>query len=278
MKYKLIAIDMDGTLLNSKNQISPRDKEAIRRAGEKGLRIVLATGRILKSAKYYSEQLGLKSPIIASNGGIVIDEEGKILAQKPLDKESIIKLIELAEEEDLYFHLYNEEKFYAQDKVKEVLEFYNEGNEDLTIELELFDDIVEKLASRDFNMYKIIFIDEDIEKLKSFRKLISDLDDINISSSWTNNIEANAKDVSKGGAIEELCKIFHIKPEEVLAIGDSENDLSMFKLAGLSVAMGNASDFVKSQADYTTDTNDKDGLAKAIEKFILGNEENKDES
>lgn len=272
MEYKLVAIDMDGTLLNSKNEVSQRTKEAIIKAKEKGVHIVLATGRILKSALHYSQALGLKNPIVASNGGIMVDENRNVIYKNPMEKGAIRDLVNMAKEDDVYCHFYDESKFYSAKIVQEFLKFYNEGNSELQIEIEKFDDIDEMILNEDLNIYKFLFIDNDLDKLQRFRERISILNNINISSSWSNNIEAVAMNVSKGQALKELCRKLDISPKEVIAIGDSENDLSMLNFAGLGVAMENASDKIKKQVDYITDLNDNDGVAKVIEKFILGQE------
>lgn len=274
MKYKLIAIDMDGTLLNSDNNISNRTKDAIAKAKEEGVHVVLATGRILKSAVYYANQLELKNPIVASNGGIMIDEHGNVILKNPMNRKSIKEIVKLADDEKIYFHLYDESTFYSSQKVQEILDFYSEGNKAMEIDLKIFKSIDDILSSDNLNIYKFIFIDNDLDKLQSFRSKISTIDNINISSSWSNNIEAMGLNVSKGHAIKKLAKRLNINLDEVIAIGDSENDLSMLNIAGLSIAMGNGSDSIKEKVDYITDTNNNDGVAKAIEKFILGKENN----
>lgn len=269
LKYKLVAIDMDGTLLNSKNQVSERTRQAIMKAKEKGVHIIISTGRILRSALYYSQGLGLKNPIVASNGAIIVDEMSNIIYKKTIEKALVKDLVNIAKENEMYFHFYDESSFYSDMKVQEVLDFYSEGTSDLNIELKIFEDIDELTYRQDLNIYKFLFIDEDLDKLKRFRETLSLVDNINISSSWINNVEAMAPNVSKGQAIKELCKRFDVHSDQVIAIGDSENDLSMLNFAGLSVAMGNGGDKIKKQADYTTDHNDNDGVAKVIEKFIL---------
>lgn len=278
MKYKLIAIDMDGTLLNSENYISERTRQALIAAKEKGVHVVLSTGRILKSAIYYSKQLGLANPIVASNGGIMVDGESNVLFKSPLDKSSIKEAVKMADDEGIYCHLYDESRFYSSRKVQEVIEFYGETDGKLNINLELFKNIDDVLFSKDLNIYKLIFIDEDPEKLGKFREKISKVENISISSSWSNNIEAMALDVSKGETLKKLFKMLGVESEDVIAIGDSENDLSMLNIAGLSIAMGNGSDSIKEKVDYITDTNDNDGVAKAIEKFVLESDGSKDES
>lgn len=272
MKYKLVAIDMDGTLLDSKNEVSKRTRQAIGSAREKGVHIVLSTGRILRSALYYSKGLGLMNPIIASNGAIIVDESSNIIHKKTIEKSSIRDLICIAREYNMYHHFYDESNFYSSMRVQEVLDFYNEGDSDFHIELKVFQDIEEIISKEDLNIYKFIFIDEDLDKLQSFRKRLSVVDNINISSSWSNNVEAMAMNVSKGKALKKLCKKLDVSPHEVIAIGDSENDISMLDFAGLSVAMENAAEDIKQEVDYITDTNDNHGVGKVIEKFILGQE------
>lgn len=270
LEYKLIAIDMDGTLLNSHNQVSERTQRAIRLAREKGVHIVLSTGRILKSAMYYSRALELNNPIIASNGAIIVDENSNIIYKRPIEKSLIGDIVTLARERNIYYHFYDESQFYSHIKVEEVLKFYSEGNDEMTIEMTLFNDINEIVMLEGLNVYKFLFIDYDRKKLYDLRKEIEKIENLQTSSSWSNNIEAMGKNVSKGEALKELCKGLNIKPEEVITIGDSENDLSMFEFAGLGVAMGNGDTAIKEKADYITETNDMDGVAKIIESFILG--------
>lgn len=272
MKYKLIAIDMDGTLLNSKNQVSQRTKQAIYKASEKGVHIVLATGRILRSALHYSNLLTLRNPVVASNGAVIVDGASNIVHKKTIDKNSIRDLIDVANKNNIYCHFYDESYFYSTMRVKEVLEFYNEGDSELNIEMKLFKDIEDVISQENINIYKFLFVEEDLDKLSRFRKKLSAVENISISSSWSNNVEAMALNVSKGEALKKLCKDLNINPQEVIAIGDSENDLSMLSFAGLSVAMGNAKEIIMKQSDYVADSNDNDGVAKVIEKFILGQE------
>ncbi|WMM25787.1 Cof-type HAD-IIB family hydrolase [Tissierella sp. MB52-C2] len=269
MKYKLVAIDMDGTLLNSDNQISERTRVAIEKAKEKGAHIVISTGRVLKSALYYSETLKLRNPIIACNGAIIVDESANVIYKKPIEKSLIKTIIDIAKHKNIYYHFYDESRFYSHVRVEEILKFYNEGSEKSTIDMEVFEDIEEIIRNKDLNVYKFIFIDDNKDNLQSLRLELDKIDNIGTSSSWINNIEAMGYNVSKGEAVKELCTRINIKPEEVIAIGDSENDLSMIRFAGLGVAMGNGDEIIKKEADYITDTNDEDGVAKIIEKFIL---------
>lgn len=269
MKYKLVAIDMDGTLLNSNNQVSERTRKTIENAKTKGTHIVLSTGRVLKSALSYSKSLNLKNPIVACNGAIIVDEDANVIYKKPIDNNLVKEIVALARSKNIYYHFYDESRFYSHIRVEEVLKFYNEGNENTSIDLKIFKNIEEIIGLKDLNVYKFLFIDDNKNKLQSLRDELNKLENISTSSSWTNNIEAMGQNVSKGEALRQLCNRLQIKSEEIIAIGDSENDLSMLKFAGLGVAMGNGGQVIKKQADYITDSNDEDGVAKVIEKFVL---------
>lgn len=272
MSYKLVAIDMDGTLLNSKGSISDRTRQAIYDASKKGVYIVLATGRILKSAVNHAIELNLNRPIISSNGAVIVDENQNIIYQKPMKSQSVKKITEIGESENIYFHFYDDDSFYSNIYIEEVLNFYNSeeskknGNE---IKFNVFDDVNEIIRNKDINVYKFLFLDDDRSKLDKLKVRLKDIQDISICSSWGNNLEVMDRDVSKGNGLKYLCNKLNISAENVIAIGDNENDISMLKYAGLGVAMGNGVEKAKSISDLITSTNDEDGVAKVIEKYIL---------
>lgn len=272
MSYKLVAIDMDGTLLNSKGQVSDRTRQAVYQAGKKGVYVILATGRILKSAVNHAMELDLNKPIISSNGAVIIDENKEIIYQKPINSKSVKEISEIGQSEDIYFHFYDDANFYSKVYIEEVLNFYNSdeskkrGNE---IKINLFENVDEIIRNKDINVYKFLFIDNDRSKLDNLKYKLKDLENINICSSWGNNLEVTDKDVSKGNGLKYLCNKLNISPEDVIAIGDNENDISMIEYAGLGVAMGNGVEKTKSISDLITATNDEDGVAKVIEKYIL---------
>ena len=269
MSYKLIAIDMDGTLLNSKGIVSDRTRQAIYDASKKGVYVVLATGRILKSAINHSMELNLNKPIISSNGAIIVDENKNIIYEKPMKLEAVEKVIKLGQSESIYYHFYNEDSFYANTYIEEVLNFYNteeskkNGRE---IKVNIFHDIDD---INGVNVYKFLFLDDSRSKLDSLKEKLMGVEDISVCSSWGNNLEVMDMEVSKGNSLEYLCKKLNILPENVIAIGDNENDISMIQYAGLGVAMGNGVEKIKSVADLIGKTNDEDGVAKIIEKYIL---------
>lgn len=274
MNYRLIAIDMDGTLLNSQDKISERNKEAILKAIDNGIHVVIATGRIYKSALHYHRYIGLKSPIIACNGAIISSSQGDIIFENFIDHNWLREIIQLAEANDMYYHFYDRDKFYYKTSKAEFINYYKYYEENYIcqgIELVRFKDPSDIVDLDRSKYYKIVFIDDDSDKLYDFRKKLSLIKGISISKSWHNNIEVMNESVSKGNAVKFLADILNIDSSEVIAIGDNENDVSMFKVSGLSVAMENGDEIAKSNADVITDSNDEDGVAKVIEKYIFRN-------
>ncbi len=272
MDYKLIAIDMDGTLLNSQDKISERNKKALLNAIANGIHVVLATGRIYKSALHYQRYIGLKSPIIACNGAVISSSEDDIIFENFIDNNSLKEIIRLAEENDMYYHFYDKDKFYYKTSKKEFVNYYKYYEENYFsqgIELVKFKNPSEIIDLNSSRYYKVVFIDDNSDKLLDFRRKLSNIKGIAISKSWHNNIEVMNASVSKGNAVKFLIDILNIDSSNVITIGDNENDVSMFKVSGLSVAMKNGDEIAKNHADVITDTNDEDGVAKVIEKYVF---------
>ncbi len=273
MKYKLIAVDMDGTLLNSNNEVSFRNMEAIEKAKSLGVKVILSTGRLFTSACQYAKKLKLNAPIISCNGAYVTDQDfSSVIYEAAIDRDLAKKIIKVARNENIYYHFYGDEVLYiAKENTssKFFINWVQKGNLYNGIDFEVLDNPLKEIQNKGFRVYKFIFVEDDKYKLLNFKEKISKLKGLEIASSWWNNIELMGKGVSKGNALKEVCKIFNIDNSEVIAIGDNENDISMFKFAGLAVAMENGNEKAKKSADYVTDSNDNNGVGKVIEKFIL---------
>ncbi|TJX68945.1 HAD family phosphatase [Soehngenia saccharolytica] len=272
MSIKLVAIDMDGTLLNDHGEVSSTTIETLKAAQKKNVEIVISTGRVLKSALYFGEKLGLKSYTIASNGSIITDRDLKIIYNSPIDKQTIKTVVEVAKEENIYFHFYNENTYFSNKYIKEIDKYYNSSKERLkgqNINFVLFDDVDEILNQKDINIYKFLFIDDDLDKLNKVRERLGKIGGVNLSKSGINNIELTRKNVTKGEALQYVSNLLGIDKSEIMSIGDNDNDISMLEKAGISVAMGNAERTIKEIADFVTKTNNEDGVAYAFRKFIL---------
>lgn len=267
MEYKLIAMDMDGTLLNSNKEVSERNLKAIDAAIKKGIHVVLATGRVLSSAQHYAKKLDLKNYIIASNGAIIVDSNNKIVFSKPLDVNLVNRIIEIGNKYSVYNHFYDENTLYSNTYVKEIVEYYRQRESDF--KFTIFKELQELLDQNEMKIYKFIFIDDEPKKLQLISEELQTLEYINLTKSFSNNIEVMNIEASKGEALKFLGEKLNVPRDQIIAVGDNENDLTMIQYAGLGVAMGNGEEIVKDSADYVTLNNDEDGIAKVIEKFIL---------
>jgi len=273
MDYKLICIDMDGTLLNDEKIISENNIKAIRLASGKGVRIAVCTGRIFTSADHFSELLGVKSPVIASNGAYIREKDrDEVVYKGTLGVEKCKKLLSVFRQFNLYPHFYTSDIVFTEKLIHSSI-FYQEVNKtlpkDKQVKIVLVKDWNEIFEIYESEIFKGIAVDEDLEKLQSAKNTLRNMEDFEVVSSRFDNFEVMNKGVSKGNAVKVLANYYGINSEQVICIGDSENDLSMIKFAGLGVAMGNGSQVVKEAAQYITDSNNCDGVAKVIEKFVL---------
>lgn len=273
MKYKLICIDMDGTLLNDDKKISNQNIEAIKKAHDKGVNIAICTGRIFISARYFAELIGVKAPIIASNGAYIREKDKEEVVYKvPLGKDN-------CEEIEKILNRYDFHKYYNQfDSIVSGKAFpkdyrYVIVNNTLPkkhkINLVTTDNMGQYIKENSDEILKCVCISTDFEKLSEAKAELLKIDGIEAVSSGRDNIEIMNRGVSKGRAVSKLADFYNISSDEVICIGDNENDISMIKYAGLGVAMGNGESYVKDVADYVTNTNNNSGVAKVIEKFIL---------
>lgn len=273
MGYKLICLDMDGTVLNSEKKISKENKDAIKKAHDKGIKIAISTGRIFTSAMYYAEILGVKAPIIASNGAYIREKDkDKVIYQCEIEKEVCKKVASIAEKYN-FFNCFNTyDKIIADKPFHDDYIYYklnSELPENKRIKLESVSNFKNILNEDENKILKFISLSDDYEGLKKAKEEIKNIEELEVVSSGKNNIEVMKKGVSKGNAVKVLSQFYKIDKEDIICIGDSENDLSMIEYAGMGIVMGNGDDYMKEKANYITDTNDNNGVAKAIYKFVL---------
>lgn len=273
MKYKLVVTDMDGTLLNSNGQVPVENQKAFKALQDKGIHVAVATGRIYTSARVFARYLGITTPIIACNGAVVKDlKTEKIIYESHLSKEDCIRILDICKKYSLYNHFYTLETFYAEKLEKGSLK-YSEWNKTLKeedqIDIRLIDDAYGVVKNETDNIYKFQAISDDPSLLIKVREELETIPTVSISQSWHNNVEIMNKGVAKGVAVKNLAESLGVKREEIICFGDNENDISMLEYAGLGIAMGNSENLVKERADYVTLTNDENGVAAALEKFVL---------
>ncbi|MCJ7843122.1 Cof-type HAD-IIB family hydrolase [Lederbergia sp. NSJ-179] len=243
--FKLIALDLDGTLLNRRHEISDENRKAIAEAVEKGVQVVISTGRHVKSCRDYAGSMQLSSYLVAVNGGEIWDPSGNLIERNPLQQDFVQTMWELSQQHGT--------RFWA-----------------MTPDLELRDGFPEEIAEREWLKFGFDVDDHEIREtiLTELRKNKQ----LEISNSSPHNIEVNALGINKANALKKVCDRIGITMDQVLAVGDSLNDLAMIQEAGCGVAMGNAQDLVKEAADWVTDTNEADGVAKAIRYWVLDEE------
>jgi Cof subfamily protein (haloacid dehalogenase superfamily) len=269
----MLVTDMDYTLLNKDKDVSERNKKALKAAMDKGVHVVVATGRIYTSALYYAKLLGISTPIIASNGAIIREEQtDDTMYQSLLPEAAIKEMIRLTREIGLYCHFFSKDTIYTE-RLINVSSRYTEWNKFLAekdqVKIGLLDRFEDMTEYQKNEIFKAVVVDDDNSKLQYIREEVLKTGLVTVSQSLADNIEVMNKEVSKGNAVAKLAEIYNIKPAEIITLGDNENDISMIEYAGLGVAMGNAVQLLKDKADYITADYMDDGVAQVIEKFIL---------
>ncbi|MCG8483223.1 MAG: Cof-type HAD-IIB family hydrolase [Clostridia bacterium] len=269
--YKLVVSDMDGSLLNSHDEISDYNKRMVQEAIKKGTIFVLATGRIYGSAKVYAKQLKLNTPIMACNGGIIRNSiDGKILYDVPIDKKAFKAVLDFLKKTDTYYHFYGADIFYAEEIRMESYE-YSVWNKSLPKEDQIsIQEIANPydLIDQD-SIYKVLLHCNNNMKREYYSNELNKISNITLTSSWFDNFEICGRNVTKGNAVRRFAEGMNIKPDEIICIGDNLNDISMIDYAGLGVAMGNADEAVKKAADVVTSSNDEDGVGRVLEKYVI---------
>lgn len=266
--YKAIFIDIDGTLRNNKRELSKRTIEAIKKVTEKGILVVLCSGRPIKYTEDLSRQCYASNYIITCNGGCIYDyEKNETLYSSIIDKDSIIKLYNIAQNIDVRLLMYTLDNIVVT-KLK-----YLDGREEmLTKNIEDFvkDNDIIQCVIVDTDFYKIKSIKEEIENIKNveIKNQHKSLIDENFSKQGNIYYDVASIESNKGEAVKEFCNILNIDLKDVIAIGDGINDIPMFKIIGHSVAMENASDEVKEYANEITLSNEQDGVAIFLENLI----------
>ncbi|MBP2058994.1 Cof subfamily protein (haloacid dehalogenase superfamily) [Lactobacillus colini] len=269
---KLVAIDTDGTLLNSKNKILPSTKQVIKDSLDKGIKIVLCSGRPIAGLRPYMDELGISGPnqyVVTLNGAIVRNADNHILAQDLVDNETYRKLTEFARENNVPFNIVDpDSKIITADHDIDYIELLQAWENHAGMLVRQPDEL-----PADFEISKGCFVSTDPEVLNKIEPKVREQfgGDLYIVRADDYFLEVLHPNVSKGNGLINLGNKIGIKTEKMMALGDSGNDISMFEIVGQAVAMGNGSLEAKNAADYVTASNDEDGIAQAFQKFVLDN-------
>lgn len=285
---KLIASDMDGTLLDSSMQISPENAAAIKHATEQGVEFIVATGRNRTEALPALEQVGIECAMVTLNGAQVFDKTGQSLFTVPIDAQTVTSILDLLDERDIYYEVATDQGLFSQSQEQRIELFATHLGEVMphlthkmaiamvASQLEILPihyvkNVRQRLAEG-LEVLKIIcFHKEEARVLGPVAKELEGFGELSITSSGANNIEINHRDAQKGIAVAHLAHERNIPLEQIMTIGDNLNDISMIQMAGVSFAMGNAALEIKEYAKYVTDTNIEDGVGKAILRALREN-------
>ncbi len=263
MRYKLIACDVDGTLLDSRKRITPEVKDAVRRAEAAGAVFCISSGRPLCGLTDYIHQLGLHSPVIACNGATVLMPDGEVLYECCLEPDAAREILEFAERFDVTACVWSHERLFTNRE--------NERTRDYRRMSPLAPVVVNDFSTVcDEGVDKILWHDE-AERVQRFMKIMDAEmhSEVNYFTSNPDFLEFVNIKTSKAKALEWLAEYLRISMSETLAIGDGFNDIEMLKAAGLGVAMGNSVPEIQAQCGWTAPTNDENGVAAVLERFVL---------
>jgi Cof subfamily protein (haloacid dehalogenase superfamily) len=276
-----IATDMDGTLLNEHQEISEVNKKAILEAMEKGIEVIVATGRSYEEARYVLKEAGIACDVICVNGAEVRNKQGEIMHQAGIPGEKAAQISKVLNGLGIYFEVYTNQGTYTENVetgMKVIIDIFTTANPSVPEEkirqsakerfeeggITFVEDYGQIFREEGQLVYKFLVFSFNDALLEKAKELLADVTDIAISSSGKENLEINSKGAQKGIALEKLAKQKGHSLENTMAVGDNFNDLSMMKVVGRPVSMGNAVEEVKDFCNYTTATNKEDGVGKAI--------------
>lgn len=267
MKYKLMAVDIDGTLLNDNSELTENTRNKIKKAVERGLVFTIASGRPIQGIEGLNRQLNLDVPYITYNGAMVVmGKSRQIIYQRNLSPEDSRDIVDLAREYNVTCMVWKDNRLF----VSEINELVNKYTQISSVVPNKIDNL-EKLLEN--GVTKILWYDT-AEKIAEYQSKIGQYisKNVNFHPSRPYFMEFVDVKASKAIAMEQIGNHYGIKQSQMIAVGDGFNDLSMIEYAGLGVAMANAPEEVKKRADYITLSNEEDGVAHVINKFILNND------
>ena len=288
--YKLIAVDLDGTMLNSYGEISKNTKESVKKCLEKGMKIVIASGRPIDSIKAIAKELELEEYCIAGNGSLIYNlKDNKIIYENCMKKEKVLEIIKICEENSISYNVYTENTILAVNFKYNVLYYHKENlkkEEDKQTNISIVENMYNYVQNlNDEKFLKITICDEDAIIFNSIIKKMKKIENVEVLETahmsrkiirqGTEKIpveyyytEISAQNVDKWDAVKFLAEKLSVNSEEIIAIGDNVNDKKMIENAGLGVAMRGSAPVVENIANVIADSNDEDGVAKILKRFI----------
>lgn len=265
-KYKLVALDIDGTLLNSRMEVTDPVREAVNRAMASGVKVTLATGRMYVAARPFALELGIDVPLVTYQGALVKTVSGEELIHRPLDLRLAREVITRINAYGYHINVYLDDKLYVEGKNREAKDYASISG----IPLYPVGDLLQFLDREDREPTKVLAIarEELLDDLAAELKPYF-AGKLHISKSKPHFLEFSHPEATKAHALDYLAGLYDISREEVMAVGDSYNDVEMLDYAGLGVVLDNARDVVKKHADFVAPSNNDNGVAHVLNKFVL---------
>ena len=269
--YKMIAFDMDGTLLNSQKEISEKTVAAMKRAMDHGFTVVLNTGRCMAELYKYFDVVDI--PYVNSvSGALVLDRrQNRAVFEKGLTPELAEQVLAIAAKEDVMIHILTEKSIVQKDAIAK-MDYYQMGIYRGMFEkvTDQWESLIETYLTDPFPVAKINLYHPSTEAREKTRALICEAGlPVELANSEIASLEISAEGIHKGIGLQGLCDYLKIPMSRTVVVGDADNDIGALKMAGLSVAMGNASEKIKKICDVTVADNDHDGCREAIERFLF---------
>ena len=270
---KMVVSDLDQTLLNSDATFSPENLDAIRAAEAKGIFFTICSGRIFPMLEVYTRTLDIQGPVITTNGAAIVDgKSGKLLSKHTIPHEIAVRILDYARERDYDYSALTGQVSYFSGNSQRIKRFerYNEIAESdglKAMRLEYFNG--RSYTNIENDILKMLLYQIPAEEFSSVTAFLDSIPEIHFTSSDEGLLDIMAAGTNKGTAVAEVRKFMGLTKEQVCVFGDYINDLAMFEEAGLTVAVANAHEELKSKALYVTDTNDRAGVARALEALIL---------
>lgn len=265
MTFKLVVLDLDGTLLRPDNSISSKTQKTIAECIKRGICVTIATGRLFPSVLPFAKALNLKDPLITANGADIRNPRtNEQLFFRPIDSRTARELMAFFKDRGWYIQSYVGDNLYVYERNETALEY---GRLTFLDPIEL----KEKLFTLNESPTKLLSIAKSPEEAVLIREAVQEEFGERIYAAVSNRlfVDMAHPEVSKARGVKILTEKMGIKSNEMMAIGDSENDLPLFEMAGFSVAMGNARKEIQDRADAVTSPNYDDGVAAALERYVL---------
>ena len=274
MAVQLIITDLDGTIIDEENKVTQRVSEAFQQARARGVPAVIATGRTLAESLEAQQQIGADRYSITMNGAFVYDHyRQEALNQEHIERTRVKQMIHLLNSfDDVFFHAYGNNQPICSEKSLKLIHMAGSSPQVIqmfTATQKVVPNLITYIEENNLEINKFYITSQNIERLNLIKSYANSVEGLRSLQSMPKGIEVIPTTVDKSHAVQLLCAHLGVDIRHTLMIGDSENDIGMLQLGGISVVMGNAPDHVKQYADWIAPTNSENGAAAAIEKFVL---------